>query len=95
MPQPNAPLKKPSAVDKFVEWSPVTGDDRYEVRLAEGSIVPMSQMALRDLALKLKQLGAIDVRHLLEWLGVPDADEIAEAVENEMKLAALAKVTRK
>lgn len=95
MPQPNQPLRKPRSIEKKLVWSPVGADDRFEVRLAEGSIVPMSQMALRDLALKLKQLGAIDVYHLLDWLGVPDADEIATAVENEMKLAALAKVTRK
>lgn len=92
---PTQQLKKPRAVDKKLVWEPVAAGDVFEVRLAEGSIVPMSQMALRDLALKLKQLGAIDVYHLLDWLGVPDADEIAQAVENELKLAALAKVTRK
>jgi hypothetical protein len=77
---------------KSVVWKPAAGQDVYEVRLAEGSIRPMSQVALRDLAIKLKEVGAIDVLHLLQWLDVPDADEIAAAVLQEMKLAAAAKV---
>lgn len=80
---------------KSVKWSPVSADDRYDIQLAEGSIRPMSEAALRTMALELKKVGAIDVLHLLQWLNVPDADEIAAAVENEMRLAALAKITRK
>lgn len=76
---------------KSVIWKPAAAGDVYDVHLAEGSIRPMSQAALRDLAIKLKEVGAIDVLHLLQWLDVPDADEIAAAVENEMKLAAIAK----
>ena len=83
------------AVTKSVKWSPIAAEDRYEVRLAEGSIQPMSKASLRSLALELKKAGAIDVLHLLQWCEVPDAEEIAEAVTNEMKLAALAKVQRK
>lgn len=91
--QPPAPPDEPKT--KSVKWYPASADDRFDVRLAEGSIQPMSQSALRTLALELKKVGAIDVRHLLEWCGVPDADEIAAAIENEQKLAALAKITRK
>ena len=83
------------AVSKSIKWSPVSADDRFDVRLAEGSITPMSKDAYRKLALELKKAGAIDVLHLLLALDWPDAEECAAAVENEMKLAALAKVTRK
>ena len=99
---PNAilptPTPKPaddSAVSKSVKWTPAAADDHFEVRLAEGSITPMSKDAYRKLALELKKAGAIDVLHLLLALDWPDAEECAAAVENEMKLAAIAKVTRK
>lgn len=99
MPQQPQSQQSPQPHDepktKSVKWSPVTAEDHLEVRLAEGSIKPMSGEKLAKIAIELKKVGAIDVRHLLEWLEIPDADEIAEAVENEQKLAALAKVTRK
>ena len=94
-PQPKKPKQEGDRPTKSVKWSPISADDRYDIQLAEGSIRPMSEAALRQLALELKKVGAIDVLHLLTWLGVPDAAEIAAAVEMEMKLAALAKVTRK
>jgi hypothetical protein len=55
----------------------------------------MSQEKLAKLAIELKQAGMIDIFHALDWIGVPDAYEISQAVEQELKLAALAKVTRK
>lgn len=88
-----APESEPRA--KSVKWTPADPSDHYEVRLAEGSIRPMSAAALRSMAMELKKVGAIDVFHLLDWLEVPDAFEIAQAVENEMKLAALAKVQKR
>ena len=84
-----------AAISRSVKWTPTSPEDHYEVRLAEGSITPMSKDAYRKLALELKKAGAIDVLHLLLALDWPDAEETAAAVENEMKLAALAKVTRK
>ena len=95
-PNPQSPPPDASAPKtKSVKWVPAAAADVFDVHLAEGSIRPMSQAALRDMAIKLKQIGAIDVLHLLQWLDVPDAEEIAQAVENELKLAALAKVQRK
>lgn len=99
MGNPPTPPQQPPPPDqpksKSVKWTPADPTDHFDVRLAEGSVQPMSQAALRSLALELKKVGAIDVLHLLLWCGVPDAEEIAAAVENELKLAALAKVTRK
>jgi hypothetical protein len=91
--QQQPPPEQPKS--RSVKWTPAAPEDHFDVRLAEGSVQPMSQAALRSLALELKKVGAIDVLHLLLWCGVPDAEEIASAVENELKLAALAKVQRK
>ena len=78
----------------LVTWNPDDAAEDYDIRLADGSIRPMSQSRLESLAMQLRQSGSLDVRHLLEWLNVPDADEIADAVEQEQKLAALAKIKK-
>ena len=80
--------------DKIV-WQPAKAADDYDIRLADGSIRPMSEAALRSQVIELKKAGMIDVAHALEMLDVPDWEEIAEAVQKEMELAALAKVGRK
>jgi len=80
---------------KFL-WEPDTehvGD--YRVQLPEGAIRPMSQTALRSMVIELKKAGMMDVRHALDMLDVPESEEIAEAVENELKLAALARTQRR
>ena len=74
-----------------IVWQPVSAAEDYDVRLADGSIRPMSESALRGMVLELRKAQMIDTLHALRMLDVPDADEIAEAVENELKLAALAK----
>lgn len=81
--------------DNFVIWQPIEAADEYDIRLADGSIRPMSQAAVRTLVIELLKLGKIDIRHGLSLLDVPDADEIAQASEDELKLAALAKLQRK
>jgi hypothetical protein len=96
---PNEDQKKPEEQsadmsDKVV-WEPAEAADRYDIRLAEGSIRPMSESALRSQIIELKKVGMIDVAHALEILDIPDWEEIAEAVQKEMELAALAKVGRK
>lgn len=84
----------PDQTDKIV-WQPAKAADDYDIRLADGSIRPMSEAALRSQVIELKKAGMIDVAHALEMLDVPDWEEIAEAVQKEMELAALAKVGRK
>jgi hypothetical protein len=83
-----------SSPDKVI-WEPATAAEDYDVRLADGSIRPQSESSLRSMVLELKKAGMIDVRHALMMLDIVDADDIADAVEQEMKLAALAKVQRK
>lgn len=77
--------------DKVATWQPDRAADDYEIQVPEGTIRPMSQSALRSMVIELKKAAMIDTRHGLEMLDVPDADEIADAVEKEMALAALAK----
>lgn len=81
--------------ENFVIWEPMEAGENYDIRLADGSIRPMSQAAVRSLVIELLKLGKIDIRHGLSLLDVPDADEIAQASEDELKLAALAKLQRK
>ena len=85
--------KSPDMTDKIV-WQPAKAADDYDIRLADGSIRPMSEAALRSQVIELKKAGMIDVAHALEMLDVPDWEEIAEAVQKEMELAALSKVKR-
>jgi hypothetical protein len=81
--------------DKVAKWQPDSASEDYEVSVPEGAVRPMSQSALRSMVIELKRANMVDTRHALEMLDVPDAEEIAEAVEAELKLAALAKGVKK
>ena len=76
-------------------WKPVDGDEDYEVQIPEGALRPMSEGSLRNMVIELKKAQMIDTRHALELLDIPESDEIADAVEKEMALAALAKGVKK
>ena len=80
---------------KSAVWKPIKSDEDYEVQVPEGAVRPMSQAALRAMVIELKKAGMIDTKHGLDMLDVPDADEISQAVEDELKLAALAKGVKK
>ena len=67
----------------------------YEVELPEGAVRPMSESALRNMVIELKKAQMMDTRHALDMLDVPDSDEIADALEAELKLAAIAKAGAK
>ena len=77
------------------KWQADPNADDYEVEVPEGAIRPMSEQTLRGMVIELKKASMIDTRHALDMLDVPDADEIADALEAELKLAALAKGTKK
>jgi hypothetical protein len=78
-----------------VTWQPDEAAEDYDVRLSDGSIRPMSESALRSMVIELRKANLIDARHALQLLDIPDWEEIAEALEKEMQLAALAKLQRK
>lgn len=86
--------QSPDMSDRIV-WEPAKAAEDYQITLSEGSIRPMSESALRAQVIELKKAGMIDVAHALEMLDVPDWEAIAEAVQKEMELAALAKVGRR
>src|ERR1700730_13415314 len=74
-----------------VTWQPDTAYEDYDVRLADGSIRPQSKSALGVMVIELRKVNLIDARHALEMLNLPDYEDIAEALEKEQQLAALAK----
>ena len=76
-------------------WEPVKEPFDYDVQVPEGAVRPMSESALRAMVIELKKAQMIDTRHALDMLDVPDADEIADVLETELKLAAIAKGTKK
>lgn len=78
-----------------VVWEPAKAAEEYDIRLQDGSIRPMSESALRAQVLELKKAGLIDTRHALSMLDIPDGDEIADELQKELELAALAKVQRR
>jgi hypothetical protein len=80
---------------KAVKWEPKEGAEKYEVELPEGAVRALSASTLRKLVIELKKNNMIDTRSALEMLDIPDADTIADTLENELKLAALAKMGRK
>jgi hypothetical protein len=78
-----------------VTWQPDEASEDYDVRLSDGSIRPQSESALRSMVIELRKANLIDARHALMMLDIPDADEIADALEKELQLSALAKLQRK
>lgn len=67
----------------------------FNIEIDPGSLRPVSTAALRAMVKDLRQQGMIDTKNALEMLDVPKADEIAEGIESEQKLAALAKVKQR
>jgi hypothetical protein len=77
--------------DTVIKWHPDAAAEDYDIQVPEGAVRPMSQSALRAMVIELKKAGMVDTRHALDLLDIPDSEEIAAAIESEMKLAALAK----
>jgi hypothetical protein len=82
---------------EFSTWEPVDQAEikEHEIYMDEASLRPISQMAFQKFVMGLRQGGMISNRRALEWLEIPDAKEAADEVENEERLAALAKVKRR
>lgn len=78
-------------------WKPIYGLGARNIHLHidPASLLPISQAAMRQLAPTLRSEGAIDTQTLLESLGVPDANGIAQRVQREQALAALQKLQRR
>lgn len=79
---------------KWSKWEAMDEDlDAYTVILDPGSLKPVSMSALRSLAVELLKVG-LPIKYALEWMDVPEADEIAQEVQQNLELSALSKVKR-
>lgn len=79
---------------KMVEWHPVDNPRDWNIYLDPGSIRPMSAAMLRKMVPGLKEGGMLDTRTALEMLEIPGASEIADNIEAEKILEALARTKR-
>lgn len=79
-----------------VVWKGTGGmnPEEFKILLDPGSIKPISQAAMRQLVPLLRGAGLMDARNALKLMEVPGADEIAQGIEQEQKLAALSTVSR-
>ena len=82
---------------KLTDWAPIDPDKQkdYEVFLDPASIRPISAQALRKLVPELRKLQMVDTLSGLEMLDIPGAQQIAERIEVEKALEALAKLKRR
>lgn len=78
-----------------IKWSAVPRPDLFDIELDEASLQVFSQTQLRKLAGELRKAGLLGVRRTLQAINWPDAEAAAEEVEQEQKLAALAKTKGK
>jgi len=76
---------------EIVNWTETTRPDQFDFELEPESILPFSQAMLRRLMPELRKLGMMDVHTGLDIAGIPRAEEVAQNIEQEMALQALAK----
>jgi hypothetical protein len=69
--------------------------DDYELYVDESSTFAMSQLAMQKMVPTMRKEGLLDTKSALEMLGVPNAAEIAAALEDEQKLNALARLKKR
>lgn len=87
----------PSMNEDFetIPWLPLAPSNKLGLYIDPTSLNPISKSAMRQLAPQLRQSGALDVTSYLRALDWPDADAVAEKIDREMQLAALAKARKR
>lgn len=80
---------RPAAV-----WTPLPESAETYLEMDDTSVDAISSAMLRKLVVPLAKLGLIPAKYALETVGVPHAEELAEAAEKQMALAALSKLKR-
>lgn len=80
--------------EKFepIKWEPVERPERYAVYVDPVSFQVMSRSALRRLCLALYKMQAIDRRAVLETLGWPDWEAVAQRLDKNEQMMAMAKL---
>lgn len=80
---------------EFKKWAGVDPEEYdindWELLVDPASIKAMSSTVARQMAIVLRQQGLLPVKDTLVWLGVPDANRIADDVQQEMQQQLLAK----
>jgi hypothetical protein len=75
-------------------WTPIPDSAEAFLEMDDTSVDSISSAMLKKLVVPLAKLGVIPPKFALETIGIPHADELAEAAEKQMALAALAKLKR-
>lgn len=81
---------------KFTKWESIDENkiEDWDIMLDPASLKPISMTALRGVVMELLKTGKMPLEYALKWLEVPDAEEIAETMKQEMELSALARLKR-
>jgi hypothetical protein len=87
--RPERGEKQPAAV-----WEPIPLDAELDMELDETSVDAMSAQMMRQLVVALGKTGAVPNKFVLETLGVPNAEQMADEATRQQELAALAKLKR-
>jgi len=80
--------------DKGVVWTPIPGTTEAQIEMDETSVDALSGAMLKKLVPALAKMGMLPAKYVLETMGIPNAEEIANAAEQQNALAALAKLKR-
>lgn len=77
-----------------VKWKPLENRERYRIHVDPASFTVQSELMLKRLYFALARMGKMPTEDLLKELKIPRAKEIAQKVQQEMQLAALANQKR-
>jgi hypothetical protein len=76
---------------EIVKWPETQRPDQFDFEFDPETIVPFSKAMLRRLMPELRKMGMMDVASGLDIAGIPKAEQVAERLEHEQALAALAR----
>lgn len=77
---------------KSVRWEPIAKPETYAVHVDPSSFAVRTKTMMMKLFMTLAQMGKMPTKRLLKGLEVPDAEAIAQELERELQLMALAHV---
>lgn len=77
------------------KWERITKPEEFLLYLDPASIRPISQAAMQKMIPVLRKEGLLDARTALEEMDIPGAGEIADNLEKEQSLQAIARLKRR
>jgi len=91
------PRAFPSMNENFetIPWLPLDSNNKLGLYVDPTSLNPISKSAMRTLAPQMRQAGVLDVLTYLKAIDFPDAENVAQKMDREMQLAALAKARKR